>query len=75
MAKGFNIRAWLGLDTKDYEKGVSRAKRQTRQFTKGLKTSMKGAAGAAGGFLDRMTGGAVTGFTDMFKGVKMASKG
>lgn len=75
MAKGFNIRAWLGLDTKDYEKGLSKAKRQTKQFSEGLKTSMRGATSASKGFLDKMTGGAVSGFQEMFKGVKLATKG
>src|SRR5690554_6501394 len=75
MAKGFNIRAWLGLDTKDYEKGLSKAKRQTKQFSEGLKTSMRGATSASKGFLDKMTGGAVSGFREMFKGVKLATKG
>src|SRR5690554_3932733 len=75
VGKGFNIRAWLGLDTKDYEKGVSRAKRQAQQLGKGMSDSIKSAAGNIGGFLDRITGGAFSAFSGMYSGVLKATKG
>src|SRR5690554_8221718 len=73
--KGFNIRAWLGLDTKDYEKGVSKAKRQAQQLGKGMSDSIKSAAGNIGGFLDRITGGAFSAFSGMYSGAVKATKG
>lgn len=73
--KGFNIRAWLGLDTKDYEKGVSKAKRQAQQLGKGMSDSIKSAAGNIGGFLDRITGGAFSAFNGMYSGAVKATKG
>jgi hypothetical protein len=73
--KGFNIRAWLGLDTKDYEKGISKAKRQVQQLGKGMSDSIKSAAGNIGGFLDRITGGAFSAFNGMYSGAVKATKG
>ena len=35
--KGFNIRAWLGLDTKQYSKGLKKAKKDTDVFGKQIK--------------------------------------
>ncbi|HEU4610195.1 MAG TPA: hypothetical protein VFS31_18875, partial [Chitinophagaceae bacterium] len=73
--KGFNIRAWLGLDTKDYEKGISKAKRQAQQLGKGMSDSIKSAAGNIGGFLDKITGGAFSAFNGMYSGAVKATKG
>ena len=73
--KGFNIRAWLGLDTKDYEKGISKAKRQVQQLGKGMSDSIKSAAGSISGFLDRITGGAFSAFNGMYSGTVKATKG
>lgn len=73
--KGFNIRAWLGLDTKDYEKGISKAKRQAQQLGKGMSDSIKSAAGSISGFLDRITGGAFSAFNGVYSGAVKATKG
>lgn len=73
--KGFNIRAWLGLNTKDYEKGISKAKRQAQQLGKGMSDSIKSAAGNIGGFLNKITGGVFSAFNGMYSGTVKATKG
>ena len=37
MAKGFSIRAWLGLDTKQFSKGMRGARGGLTKFQKGLR--------------------------------------
>lgn len=37
MAKGFNIRAWLGLDTKSFDKGIKKSRQNLTGFQKGLR--------------------------------------
>jgi len=39
MAKGFSIRAWLGLDTKQFSKGLKTAQGRMTAFQKGLRAT------------------------------------
>jgi TP901 family phage tail tape measure protein len=39
MAKGFNIRAWLGLETKNFRKGLTKAQRGLNKFHRGLRST------------------------------------
>lgn len=39
MAKGFNIRAWLGLETRDFQQGLRKSAQQTQSLNKGLRNT------------------------------------
>ena len=75
MSKGFNIRAHLGLDSKDYENKIEKAKRSTSNFGSSVKKSVGGAFNSLKSGIDQMTGGALSGFNSMLGGIKGATKG
>lgn len=75
MAKGFNIRAYLGLETKDYEKGVARSKRQAAQLGSGIQRSVGGAFGSLKGMIDKFTGGMASAFTGITGGIRSGTRG
>jgi hypothetical protein len=74
MAKGFNIRAFLGLETKEYEQGVKRSKRQADQLSRGMTQSFSGAFGSMKGMLSKFTGGLSDAFSGVAGGIKTGTK-
>lgn len=70
-----NIKAFLGLNTDKYDKGLKKAQRRAQNFGKGFKQSVGGAMGAVGGQVGGMTGGIMQMFSGLSQGIRTATRG